>query len=485
MNLTNRSNIKYLLIIIFLLLVIVSLNGSMGEDEGRFSYMGRIWANNDMPPYSDSIENKTPGIFILNAISFSLFGTNIFFLRLLGILTVTFSSLIVYKITNIISNNEAGMISMLVFGITMSWRNLEGMFSSYTETFMILFILISFYILVSRIIKNRAFKYLIVGSSMGLAIAFKQIAVTSAFFIFLFILFFEWKENNNKYRIYNLFLYTFGVIMGTIISIVPLLISGVSIMEYINGAWLLLLDDGSTPDFTKRFVMARELWLNSRIVLYYPILLFVVLLPDLFKNKYFILLIIWLLLDFIGVNASGYYFGHQLRQIMPSLSIIIGIILTKLIFYDSKLTQSTIKKYSIFVVVLIITILPYQSIVDNIITFRDSNYVEKYREIGYYIKNNTNEDEYIYTMTNANAILSYSDRISASKYFNPLFMNTIDEYDYVLNELRSKSPVIIIQRINETQFIFPESFHQFVDQNYFMQKELYGFKIFKNKLSND
>ena len=34
------------------------------------------------------------------------------------------------------------------------------------------------------------------------------------------------------------------------------------------------------------------------------------------------------LFDFLGTNASGYYYGHQIKQLLPSLSIIGGVCFT-------------------------------------------------------------------------------------------------------------------------------------------------------------
>ncbi len=471
---------QYILLFILIILTIVTFNGTMGEDEGRFSYMGRIWVENNLPPYSESVENKTPGIFIINAISYFIFGTNIIFVRLLGILSIGLSSSLIFKINKKLHSFESAIISMLIFGLAMSWRAMDGAFTSYTESFMILFIVISFYIVISISLTKKWFYWAIsAGISMGFAISLKQIAITSTFALILYILLNNYKNKTFSELIYILIFVFLGIILASIISIIPLVISNVTITEYINGAWLLLFDDGSTPTLLNRFLSARALWLESRIVFFYPFLLFLILQTHLLKRKYIIGLIIWLLFDFIGVNASGYYFGHQIKQIVPSLSILIGIIIAEQLRSVEKRENNELVYLKRFLVVLAFLMLPFNQLVDNYFRYRGNHRSDPNKEIGLYIKQNSLPNDYVYIMSNANALLSYTDRVSSTKYFNPLFVNTTIEHQEVLNNLLIKPPKFIIQRKFEKQFTFPERYHDYVKNNYIIHKEMYEFLIFK------
>lgn len=474
----NKSLHRYLLLLVFIILTIVSFNGFMGEDEGRFSYMGRVWVENDLPPYVGSVENKTPGIFILNALSYLLFGTNIFFLRFIGIISLVLTSHLIYKITKYLCDYEAGLISMTIFGLTMSWRSMDGAFSSYTESFMILFIVLSFlFIFKINISKNKRFFIFIAGISMGLAIAFKQIAITSTAAVIVYIII-SYKERSLLYIINSILLLCFGIILSSLISIIPLWLSNVTIIDYINGAWLLLLDGGSYPSMLKRFIFARELWIESRMVYFYPFLILLTFQTSLLKKKYFWGLIFWLIFDFAGVNASGYYFGHQIKQLIPSLSIIIGILLANqihLLTIENKLNSNYLKRS---LIILIIFLLPYNLLIDNLLNLYRNN-VDTNKEIGLYIKSNTEVDDYIFFMTNANAILAYTDRVSSSKYFNPLFVNSDEEFEEIYLDIVSTTPKYIIKRKFELQFSFPEQFETFVNQNYVLYEQKFGFLIYK------
>ena len=71
---------------------------------------------------------------------------------------------------------ESGVLSMVIFGLTMSWRGMDGAFSSYTESFMILFSIISFSIIIlgQNNRTEQSILPLIAGISMGIAIAFRS-----------------------------------------------------------------------------------------------------------------------------------------------------------------------------------------------------------------------------------------------------------------------------------------------------------------------
>ncbi len=71
-------------VILFFILIFVALHPYMAYDEALWSYIGRIWSNNGLPPYTESVENKTPGIFMLHAISERIAIGNYLFVRIIG-----------------------------------------------------------------------------------------------------------------------------------------------------------------------------------------------------------------------------------------------------------------------------------------------------------------------------------------------------------------------------------------------------------------
>lgn len=453
-------------------------NGHMGNDEGMWSYMGRIWSENNIPPYVGAIENKTPGIFELFAISHILFGVNIFFVKMLGVIAILFSSLTVYLIGKKLHSHLAGIFSMAIFGLTMTWRLVDGMYTAQTETFMVLFSTLSFYFVIKGVgcLKWRFWIFLS-GFSMGLAVAFKQIGLTTTIALFIFFIVYGASSLTKKDKIVGLFLLGLGVIISTFFSLVPLLVSNVSLKEYIDGAWLILLNSGSSASTMSHIKGFFSVFLNSRIVVFYPFFGLFIGQSDLIKNRYFMGLLIWMFFDFIGVNASGYYYGHQIKQLIPSVSIIIGILLSNLLlrrFID----KSEMSKYaSILLIFIIVLLFPFQSLIANC-NKAVNGYVDNGKELGIWLKENTNKNDYVYIAGGGgNPILSYSGRVSSSKYFNTIFVTSDAAREQLLSDLKAKPPLYFLN----SSVDIGTKIEEFVMDNYELLYTKQEYKVFQRK----
>jgi hypothetical protein len=64
-----------------------SLTYPFGHDQGLYHYVGREWLAHGRMPYRDSIEQKTPGIYLLNGVLMLLFGEHQLSIRVVDLLT--------------------------------------------------------------------------------------------------------------------------------------------------------------------------------------------------------------------------------------------------------------------------------------------------------------------------------------------------------------------------------------------------------------
>ena len=461
------TNVDLIAISIFFLLLIASFNGGMGNDEGMWNYIGRVWTNG-IPPYTGAVDGKPPGIFMLFAISNVLFGVNFWFPRILGILAMVITSMLIYLIGRQLYNPLAGTFAMIMFGLTMAWELMDGAYAAQIESFMILFIALAFYSLIKSQSAKESRAYIISvftsGFSMGIAISFKQIAIFSAVALFLFFLNLDSRTNKNIWRD-SLILFA-GTIFSIYISLIPLLLSGVTIADYWRGAWLILVEEGSrqgamNTSIGSRIVEFFHIWRYSEMILFYPlVLLFIIQKKRIRDNNIpFFGIIFWVIWDFLAVNASGNYYGHQLKQLIPSLALASGIAIST--YFQENWFKAPNKRKQTVQIIVIIGVLwfPYDTFSKTLYTKIIVPYIKNIRpsyneplakQLGTWIKENTESEDYVLVWTdNLNQTLAYSERKSPSRYFNPLYANTQSAKQELTNDVLNKPPKFILTSSNK------------------------------------
>ncbi|MCB0450996.1 MAG: glycosyltransferase family 39 protein, partial [Confluentibacter sp.] len=164
--------------------------------------MGNLWAKHGIPPYTGAVENKTPAIFFLYATANFLTVESIFVIRILGVFATLLSAFILYCICEKLHSKRAGIFCMLIFGLSMSWRLVDGSYFAHTEVFMVLFSVLAFYFIIkAKGSSKMKYDLFLAGIFIGIAISFKQIAVTTLVAVVLFFLVFSANHLSIKKKI--------------------------------------------------------------------------------------------------------------------------------------------------------------------------------------------------------------------------------------------------------------------------------------------
>lgn len=474
----------------FLLLtyLLVMLNPNLGFDEILWNYIGWLWNGKEIPPYIGAVENKTPGIFVLYYISDFLTGGNFYFTRIVGLLVTIISTFFLYKICKTIHSKAAGIFCIYIFGLSMSWYLFDGFSFSQTETFMIFFSITSFYVLFKVLKHEASIKWMfVVGILAGLAVLFKQIALTIIPVLFFSFFMVSHKKKSKQYKLKGVLYLVIGFSLINSFSYLFLWFCGVPPIEYFNGAWLILLNSGSrVNNIEDHFANFFNFFFSTRFVIFYPFFILLLINKVLLKNVYFLIIFLWLIFDFIGANASGYYYGHQMKQILPALSIIISILLTDfLVNRDSKINHENFIRINSAIIFLFF---PYEQIVYNLkINFLEGNErIDILKDIGDFIKNNLKEEDYVYAIGENDFVyqsLMFSKRQSSSKYFTPIFIVGDYEREKVYNDLILNTPKFIIKdNISSGAFLkkYGQKTKDFFYKNYSQFYENKDLRIFKN-----
>ncbi|WP_169301389.1 ArnT family glycosyltransferase [Pontimicrobium aquaticum] len=484
-------NPVFVILFLLMLFTISAFHLNTNYDESLWMYIGSLWSDKGIPPYLGAVENKTPGIFVLFAISNYLTSSSLFFVRALGVIATLLTCFFLYAICKKIYNKVSAVICLYVFGLITCWQSMDGFAFAHTEVFMVLLSTMAFYFLIRFKNFQEHFKWvLFAGLSMGLAIAFKQIAITTACTLGIVLLIFG-RGKSFLLQIKGLLILVFGISITTFLSYLVLYFYGVSFYEYIEGAWLILFNTGSkVTSITEHFNNFISKLIVSRFVLFYPLVIWFLLKKNIINHPYKIVLGVWLLLDFIGVNASGYYFGHQLKQILPVFSIITAISISFLISKKHKEDNNSIYTRAAQIILMIGAVcFPYKQLYHNfkLVLEHNSTLVLPHVEIANWIQKNSSNDDYIYIIGGEPNLIrtqAIAKRASSSKHFQSIFITSDYERDVLLEDLKEKPPIFILR----DQFIdkdilkkYGKKVRTFVNNNYVLLKTMHEVEILQKR----
>lgn len=432
----------------------VSSSPAMNSDEGIFHYMGRLWAENRLAPYIGAIENKSPGIFMLTAISDSIFGVNIWFVRFLGLIAITATSLMLHAIGRRLINPAAGTVAALCFGFAMTWKVVNGDVAGMPETFMAMFGVLALYLLIKTKdqdnLKHASAFTFFAGVSLGAAITFKQIAVfTFAGLLIFSLVWFREKTSRIQPMIGAIALCT-GTLTGVVAGIIPVLASGGSIENYIYSVWQLPLLMPKPPISASldRFI---QVFFESQMAAFYPgLLLF------LFGRNWtrahsipYLGLTVWMAADMIGANASGFYYGHQIRQALPSFALLTGLAVGMICA-----SKPEIKIWPVVFATAII-FAPIRGLGRAAQTIL-SGAKDPGCEFASMIQSLSSPNDKVFIYANAvNELQAYCRRVSPSPYFNTLFIEIPGVEDKMALDVTKAKPALILvdTRLNQPQWL--------------------------------
>lgn len=452
---------------LLLLFFATAINPYKAYDEGLWTYIGWLFNNQGVPPYIGSVENKTPAIFLLFTLADNFGSNNILFVRGLGILVTIATSVLMFIIGKMVSNKLTGVIAMWFFGLVVCWKSLDGFAFAQTETFMVFFTALAFYFMLQFNYRSRNLKWLLfAGLCVGMAINFKQIALTSACAFCLMLLFID-EDNLNRVKYFFVFL--FGAILSLFLVYLVLFFNGVSFSDYIEGAWLILLNSGSRiTGLEMQFTNFFRTFIGSRMVLILPVFALFIYYRKVIPKVIYAMLGLWFVFDFLGANASGYYYGHQLKQLLPPLSLITAIVLPRLISKDQRF-NNVVMAIAVFVFLMLF---PLKQLIANFESWNttDKRYVAV-QEAAAYIKKDATSSDFIYVFgadLEMVLVLAEAKLKSSSKYFHSIFITGVEEQEQVFDDLNKNPPKFIVKHkeLNNIDSVYGKNTMLFFEKNY-------------------
>ncbi len=475
----GRWEIKPIQVIIVLalmqLFITLLINGfAMQQDEAMWHYIGRNWLRNGLVPYAGGVDNHSPLIFAVFGISDKLFGVNYWFVRVLGTICQSIGIFYLYKIAEHISGKKAGMLAISLYGLSVLWHGVDGRYVSYTETFDVMFIIISFYFFLSAQTKKR---YFISGFVAAIGFGFRL----SGFFgiLTLFI------TSLKKERAYTL-TFCLGVLSGIIFLGLAGVLAGINLHDVYIHAFADNFGSGSTTDhdFLWRMVQFDNMFFYSEVILFYPLVM-----VYLFIGRKIDWLVLWMIFEFIGINVIGNYARVDLKDLLPPLALTGALVIARL---DVPMKYPMLIIWVCFSPKILEPFVNFKKLFTGEIRSAKSYCHEPFvqpdeeadKQLGRWIKLNTTAQEKVLVAGYGALVQVYSERISPSIYFNAT-QTLIAKKRFFSDMQRNKPGMILVPLFPEYKQYIDADLREYVSQlvakDYYLDRCMFNYNIYKIK----
>jgi hypothetical protein len=471
---------QIILVLIALQLFITLLtNGfAFSADEAMWHYIGRNWFRNGLVPYNGGVDNKSPLFFSVFGLSDRLFGVNYWFPRVLGTVCQSIGIYYIYKIAHQIAGKRAGMMAISFYGLSVLWHGADGRYVSYTETYEVMFIIISFYFFLNAQNKRGFF---ISGFLAAIGLAFRL----SAFFAIaaLFV------ASLHKKRISTL-MFCLGVLSGILFLALAGFLAGIRLHDIYVYALADNFGPGSTTDhdFWWKMVQFHTMFFYSEVILFYPLVMIY-----LFIKRKVDWLLLWLIFVFLGINVLGNYARVDLKDLLPAMSLTGAFALAHLV-----------EKYNLSIrkVMLIIWVCFSPKIVEPLINFKrifsgEYQKAEDFchepfvapdesasRQLGWWVKANTTPRQKVFVAGGGPQVQVYSERISPSIYFVAM-QTSLAKERFFKDMAQNKADMILVPLFPEYKQYVDADLRAYVDsivaKNYDFERCMFNYNIYRIK----
>lgn len=469
-------HIIVLLTILQLFVTLLTDGFALSFDEAMWQYIGRNWFRNGLVPYTGGVDNKSPLIFAIFGLSDQLFGVNYWFPRVLGVLSQSVGMYYLYKLAKHIAGEQAGMIAVSFYGLSLLWHGTGGRYVSYTETYELVFIIVAVYKYVTS--QNKK-DILISGLLAGGGLVFRLSAIWGIIAILCVLA--------RKSGV-NAMVFCAGVLASIILFVTVSFFAGIDVHNIIINCLTDNFGSGSATDHNLVWKMGNfsDKFFYSELLLFYPFVL-----GYLFIKKKVDLLGLWLIIEFIGINVVGIYDTVHMRELLPAMSLMSAMCVIHLINnYKLPAARLLIIIWILFFPKLLEPLVNIPKVFSRGTSQMDTACREPYdkpdeggrKKLGWWIRDNTSQQNMVYVAGFGAQVQAYSERISPTIYFNVTQTRLAKERFY--REMHKNKPaMILVPLFSEYKNFVGEDMRHFVDElvtkSYYLDRCMYNYNIYR------
>jgi hypothetical protein len=458
-------------ILIITILRFPFLDVPLERDEGAYAYMAQLILEG-IPPYTEAYSLYFPGIFIIYALGFLVFGQTIFAIHfsllIANLITIVFIFLIGKKLYNF----GTGVISAATLGLLGLNPYAQGLFS-HGEPFTMLFICSGVYFLLLGVGSKKKILFICSGIFFGLGLLVKQNVLIFAGFpvaYLCWVLFKNFKQSNN---------FCYGALLFFIFGyFIPLSI--LSIFFLITGSWdqvlfwTFIMPSEMTPPISISRLIHQFKILPIPIIKVSPLffgLAAIGFLSPLFDKKSrspTTFIIVFWIFSFFTMCVAFYLRSHYFLYLFPATALLVGIGFNSIYFLIKKLHLIKLNNFIIISIVLLFftfSILDQRKFLFQTTPealSRDvygGNPFPESLVIADYIKEHSSPDDKIAILGSEPQIFFYADRISATKHIFTYYLmgnhqHAISMQKEAMNDIELSKPPILINVVIPTSWLF-------------------------------
>jgi len=478
---------SYWLVFIFVLIFFLRLPSlftpySYG-DEGIYLTLGEA-ARRGLVFYRDIYDNKPPLLYLLAAVSGSLFW---FRFLLLGWNLATIY--LFFKLAQLLFLRKENLIKIatLIFAVLSSIPLFEGNIAN-AEIFMILPITLGIFLFFKEKTK-KPINYFFIGVLFSLATLFKVPAVFDFLAILVFFVFFLTRAKVNwKLEIGNLSFLLLGFSLPIIFTFIYWGLMG-GLKQYFTAAFMQNLPYLSSWQSGK-----SSFGFNFSVINRGILLLFVTAILWFFRKKWEEVnsfLIIWFLFALFGATLSGRPYPHYLIQILAPASLLFIAVFTannylKIIILG--FLSLILASWFYFHFWYYSTLPYYQNFLS--FTLKQKTHEEYFRAFGdrtlqtyklaEFLQVHTQKEEKVFIWGEGSVVYALSRRLPPGRYAASYHIIDFGGYEETMKALVNQPTRFIID-LNDENRPFPE-FAAFIAQNYHLFSNIDKAEIFLHNL---
>lgn len=312
----NHRKVWFLLFVcfVFALLRLPSLiEPHWYGDEGIYQVVGRAILSGRVL-YKDIWDNKPPLLYIIYAIV----NGNLFFVKLLSLLSGLFSVFIFFLLSQkLFKKNIPVYFSTLIYAVLFGSPLIEGNIAN-AENFMLFPVILSAYLVVSFLENEKDIYLIFAGLILSIAFITKIVAVFDfcAFVLFLFTA--CWFENKKKLALMSLIKFFLSFISFFVLTSFYFLLNG-SFKDFVNA---VLLQNVSYVGDQNHFIFPMGILVIKTLILFIAIVFLISKHKKISKKAFFIFL--WIIFAVYSALFSERPYIHYLLVILPAFSLLCG-----------------------------------------------------------------------------------------------------------------------------------------------------------------